>query len=125
MPTDMRTVYRANNVEEADIIVAWLDEQGVSAMVKDRTVAGTLEIPMLFTPRGIEVCVPDRDQADRAVELLKDHYSEQAQADESDRTVDAVCEECGKTSSFPYSQCGLVQNCPHCNAYLDVPEAED
>ncbi|MCP4592151.1 MAG: DUF2007 domain-containing protein [bacterium] len=122
MPSDMKTVYRAASVEEADIIVAWLDEQGIAAMVKDRAVAGTIEIPTLFTPRGIEVCVPDPEQAKQAVAALKEHYAKQAQADDSDRVIEATCEACGKASPFPQAQHGLVQNCPHCNAYLDVPE---
>jgi hypothetical protein len=121
----MKTVYRAQTLGEADIIVAWLDGQGISAMVKDRAVAGTINVPILFTSRGIEVCVPDPDQAARAAAALKDHYRKQAEAEDSGRTVEAVCEECGKTSSFPLSQRGLVQICPHCEAHLDVPEASE
>ncbi len=38
--------------------------------------------------------------------------------------IEAVCEECGGRASFPAAQRGSVQQCPHCDAYLDVGEAE-
>lgn len=125
MPSDMKTVYRARNVEEADIIVAWLEEQGVAALVKDRTVAGTLDIPVLFSPHGIEICVPEPAQAERAAELLKEHYRERGEADDTGPAVEVVCEKCGQTSSFPSSRRGMVQTCPHCNAYIDVPDESE
>ena len=36
--------------------------------------------------------------------------------------VHANCEDCGKPTTFPASKQGSVQTCPHCGAYLDVPD---
>jgi hypothetical protein len=33
-----------------------------------------------------------------------------------------TCEECGRQTSFPATQYGLIQNCPQCHAYMDVGE---
>jgi hypothetical protein len=38
--------------------------------------------------------------------------------------VQAVCEECGRKSIFGASKAGTIQDCPHCRAYLDVPDDE-
>ena len=40
-------------------------------------------------------------------------------------TVEAVCEECGKSSQWPASQMGTTQDCPHCHNYMDVPDPEE
>ena len=37
--------------------------------------------------------------------------------------MEVVCEECGQTSSFPATQQGSLQDCPHCGASVDVGEA--
>lgn len=36
--------------------------------------------------------------------------------------IKARCEECGRTSEFEARDAGTLQVCPHCNAYVDVPE---
>ena len=115
MPGEMKTVYRAGSLEEADIIVAWLNAQGIPA----------LDLPAVYTPLGIEVCVPDPEQAQRAVAALTDHYKRQSEANGPVRLLKVLCEECGKTSSFPYAQRGLVQRCPHCGAHIDVLDETD
>ena len=126
MPRDMICVYRAADVGEADIVAAWLAEQGITVHVKDRHV--TSQAPLTVAPRGVEVCVVDPAQADRAKELLREHADELAvkklsHLDGPD--IEAVCEECGKTSRFPFAQRGTVQTCPHCGQYLDVSEASE
>ena len=123
MPSEIKIVYRASTLEEADIIVAWLDEQGITAVVRNRATAGMLEIPVMYAAHGMEVCVADAEQAERAVAALKEHYREQSDAAGSGSAIETKCEGCGETASFPYAQHGLVQNCPHCDAYIDVPEA--
>ena len=40
------------------------------------------------------------------------------------RTPDA-CEECGRASEWPASQMGTTQDCPHCGAYMDIPDPEE
>ncbi|MCK4660334.1 MAG: hypothetical protein KAV82_12495 [Phycisphaerae bacterium] len=120
MPSDLIRVYLATDIEEADVIVNWLGEYGITAVVE-----GALEIPVVCSPQDIEVCVSDPADAKRAIELLRDHYKPKDQAEEPEddsRTIEAICEECGKTVSFPYAQRGTVQDCPHCGEYVDVPD---
>lgn len=124
MSRDMICVYRAADVGEADIVAAWLADQGITVHVKDRH-AGS-QVPLTVTPRGIEVCVVDPAQVERALALVREHLEhrkEQTDKAASGRTIETVCEECGKSSRFPFEQRGSVQTCPHCLRYLDVPEA--
>ena len=124
MPRDMTTVYRAADIAEADLVVAFLERNGIIAHVKDRLAAGTLQVPTIVAPQGIEVCVAPGETADQATALLHEYFDEivAAQSDDSAGTVEAVCEECGGTGSFPFKQRGTVQICPHCRAHVDVPE---
>lgn len=119
MSQDLICVHRARDIGEADIIVAWLEERGIAAMVKDRYAAGTLQVPQVVAPRGIEVCVLDAQQAEPAHALLAEHAAEHAVP--KGAPVNATCEECGATTQFAAAQSGSVQSCPHCRAYLDVP----
>ena len=126
MPRDVICVYRAADLGEADIVAAWLAEQGITVHVKNRNSAINLYVPSVVAPRGIEVCVVDPAQADRAKELLRVHADESAVKklhDTAGADIEAVCEECGKASRFPFAQRGSVQTCPHCRQYVDVPQA--
>ena len=62
----MITVCRAESVDEANFVAVWLNAQGVTAFVKDQIVAGTFDIPIPCNPLGIEVYVPDAEQAARS-----------------------------------------------------------
>lgn len=124
MQRDLTCVYRAMDVTEADIVAAWLDEQGITVYVKDRN-AGSLA-PLTVAPLGVEVCVVDPEQAQRAKSLVREqleHRKEKNDQSAIRSTIESVCEECGKASRFPFEQRGTVQTCPHCRRYLDVPEA--
>jgi hypothetical protein len=122
----MICVYRTVSVEEADIIVAWLAEEKINSFVKNRHAIGTGYLALAAAPRGVEVCVIDPDEAERARALLVEHADESAVKKLHDGPrpdIEAVCEECEKASRFPFAQRGSVQTCPHCKQYLDVPQA--
>ena len=124
MQRDLTCVYRAMDVTEADIVAAWLDDQGITVYVRDRN-AGSLA-PLTVAPLGVEVCVVDPAQADQAKALVREHLQQRKEKTDEPamgRTIEAVCEECGKATRFPFEQRGTVQTCPHCRQYLDVPEA--
>jgi hypothetical protein len=124
MPRDLICVYRAADMGEADIVAAWLDDQGIAVHIKNRHAAEMLQTPFIVAPKGIEVCVTDPQQADQAKTLVREHLQHRREKTaEPGRTIEAVCEECGKASRFPFEQRGTVQTCPHCRRYLDVPEA--
>src|SRR5262249_13611813 len=84
--------------------------------------------PWVASNRGIEVWVPDAD-VDRARELLAAKTEEfQRKVDQRATrtgTVEAVCEECGQSATFPASTAGTVEDCPSCGAYLDVPDPDE
>ena len=121
----MNCIYRAISVEEADIVVAWLAEQGVNAFVKDRHALGTIYLFFAVAPKGVEVCVFDPQQADLARNLLANHFADlkhrpmQAPPGKVFRTT---CPECGRIADFPSELYGSVQTCPHCRANMDVTE---
>ncbi|HNO80138.1 MAG TPA: DUF2007 domain-containing protein [Phycisphaerae bacterium] len=124
MSRDWPVIYRAADVGEADIVVHWLAERGIAAEVKDRHAASTLQFPQIVAPCGIEVCVMDRSQLDEAQSILADYLNQQdlERDAKSDEPVIAECEECGKSTTFPGDLRGRVENCKHCDAYIDVPE---
>lgn len=126
MRRDFVTVYHAANIGQADIIAAWLERHGIRAFVKDRFAAGTLHFPQIISPRGIEVCVTDRADVERAQTLLQSHLDEilrERRQTPSGRQIEVVCEECGRTVCFPYELRGRVEDCPKCGEMVDVPEA--
>ena len=124
MSRDLPVIYRAFDMAEADMLVNWLAERGIDAVVKDRFAAGTMEVRQIVAPAGIEVCVLDISYAQTARELLDDHFAERdaSQSAKSSDPVDATCEDCGKTATYPGAQRGRVERCLHCYGYIDVPE---
>lgn len=119
----MNCVYRASSLEQADIIAAWLDEQGISAFVKNRNMAGTY-VALAVAPKGVEVCVLDDNQADQARELLKHHERslKSRKAATQEKVIPVFCTECGRRVEFPGELYGTVQTCPSCGRNIDVGE---
>jgi len=123
MTSDMAVVYRAADIGEADIVANWLQEQGLAAFVKNQYGSVVFQLPLVEGRTGIGVCVPSEEEA-KALELLKEHREEveRHKAQAGTGSVQARCEECGKTSMFSAAQRGTVQICPHCRANMDIPE---
>ncbi len=123
MSQDLPCIYQAMTIEDADIVVAWLDNQGIEAFVKDRYAAGTMTYGLGFLSHPIKVVVRP-EQADEARRLLAEYDAAKAQerSATASESVEAVCEECGEKSVFPGTSRGKVENCPKCGEYLDVPQ---
>ena len=122
---DRACVFRAATIEEADIVVAWLSEQGIEAFVRDRFVIATGYLALAAAPRGVAVCVLDVDQADKARELLALHAAQRKGRVPSGRPgkfLRVTCDHCGHMADFPSELYGSVQNCPHYQANVDVSE---
>ncbi len=73
-----------------------------------------------------QICV-EQAQAERAAELIREYENVKrlrgtADDDEEHAQVEAVCEDCGRTASFPASFNGTTQDCPICQAFVDVRE---
>lgn len=120
-------IRRTNTIEEAGVVVAWLEERGVQAVVPDRDNPGVLAFG-LTDVEGIEIYVSDAETAERARVLLAEHDRErsaESQATDSQGDIEVTCEECGQINSFPSDAVGSVQECSQCGGYLDMPGAAD
>jgi hypothetical protein len=130
---DPKCVFVADDFGTAGLIVSYLGSHGIEAVIMDEATQGGLEgltwaVPGQVSTRGLEVWVRDADRADPARALLaaKEAEVEAAQAAKAERTgtVTATCEECGGQTEFPAAAAGRTENCPHCRAYLDVPDPD-
>jgi len=124
MAAEPVVIRRTATVEEAQIIVAWLDEQGVEAVVVDQANPGVFAFGVTDN-EGISIAVPDEESARRAKSILEEHDRQQADTAPPDTSIEmvaVVCEACKATTSFTGEQRGTVQECSECGAYLDVPE---
>lgn len=124
-----------DDIASARSLAEWLTEKGHPAitMVPD-LVASTGDslglTPETFT--GYEVRVmkeADAEPARQAFEDLKEEVTARMEKlkkrAERTGTVTAVCEECGKSSDWPASSMGTTETCPHCDAFMDVPDPEE
>jgi hypothetical protein len=124
MPNEPVCIRRAVTVEEASIVVSWLQEHGIAAQVVDPSNPGVFAFGVT-DPEGIEIYVADDDTARRAEAVLKEHDAEvtaHLAQHMHDPPIQITCSECGKTNSFAPSQAGSVQDCHHCGSYVDVPD---
>ena len=117
-------IRRTSTVEEADIIVAWLAEQGVEAFIPDHENPGVLAFG-LTDREGVEIFVPDQAKGDRAKALLEEHDQQHAgnPTASGHAAITVTCDECHEDSTFPAEQADTVQECAQCGAHLDVPKS--
>lgn len=116
-------IRRVNTIEEAELIVAWLDECDVEATVMGRQNPGAAAFGVADL-EGIGIFVSDATTADRARQLLAEHDAQRAAspAGESvDTCVKVPCDECGTVTTFERVEPGTVQTCGACGAFLDIP----
>ena len=124
MANDPIVIRRTSTVEEAEVIVAWLDAEGITATILDPDNPGAFAFGVTDA-EGIAICVADAQAAQRASLLLAEHNKRggaaSAKAGSTGPTVQ--CSECGERNSFPSDVGGTVQQCAKCGAYLDMPES--
>ncbi len=125
MPRDPSCVYVANNVESADIVVAWLAEHGVEAMVPGRHgISSAFMGLQAIVPGGVEVCLRNEADVARARALLAEHeeaIKARLPAGHESDMITVTCDKCGEVCEFPFDVAGRVAECPHCHEYIDVP----
>lgn len=108
-------------LEEAEMIVTWLEEAGIETTIIGRDNPGVFAFGITDT-EGIAICVSDEETAERAIALLDQHEQENRDSAGTDTgSVDARCEECSAVTSFAAGLRGTVQQCLGCGGYLDVP----
>lgn len=133
MSSEIVEVYRARSGFQAHAFVEALEEAGIKAHVQGAfahpaTATGSwgnagAQAEWWDAPR-ITVHAADAARAREIILALEGEELRRAAAHDSATgpPVEVVCEECGKTTSFPVSQRGTVQNCGHCGAYVDVED---
>ena len=125
MPSEPFCIRRAATIEEAEIIVAWLDERGVMATILDPSNPGVAAFGVTDL-EGVAICVKDQDAADLAKTFLAVHDRDRAmaaQAAESITSSEVACEECGNRVTTESRAPGTTLECPHCGAFVDAPGA--
>ena len=118
-------IYYAKSNIESEMVCRLLQSRGVEAFAgEDNAIVGIWwggTVPGIF-----DACVfVSRADGEQAAEIIREYQQlevERATAEGSE--IEAVCEECGKTSKFSALQRGTVQSCPHCSAYFDVGEVD-
>jgi hypothetical protein len=126
---DPRCVHVDDSLAHANLVVVWLESQGIFAQVMNELTLGGFDglvsiLPNKLGIRGVEVWVDDPANAERARQMLAEHAELLVSKAARSGNVDALCEECGATSTFPAAEQGTIQDCPHCGAMLDVPDAD-
>lgn len=127
---DPIAAYNAASNLEAHMVCGQLQDAGIEAtVIEDISTTGLWvggTISELHKPQvWIERC--DIDRARLVLENFEQHRAEhqmgkRAVTPHNAPAIHVVCEECGKSSEFPASKKGMVENCPHCHAFVDVEE---
>ena len=131
---DPSCVFVTGDRAAAKLIVDWLKERGVAAVVQthmpESDGVGLTPISDADMRARQEIHITEVDRADEIRDLILEHQEElieRAQTIESAPPQDVLvtCEACGQTAVYAAEYQGTVQDCPHCGAYLDVPGGED
>jgi Putative prokaryotic signal transducing protein len=125
-------VYRAKNATQAHMLATALEEAGIKAEVQGENLHPlSLTAVNLISDSPLWWAAPRilvlEEDAERAGQLLLEWEARErmkAQETEGMPPVDAVCEKCGRLTSFPAAQRGSVQECPQCGGYIDVGDEE-
>lgn len=119
---DPYPAYDADTNIEAMLVQRFLEERGVDAYAfEEGALMGRLQYGVTEKP---QVWV-SRDDEHRVAELLAEYERHKADRESrrlelASQSIDAVCEECGQTSTFSGSLNGTTQHCQHCGGYVDV-----
>ena len=126
---DPVAVYNAANNLEAVFVRDALVAAGVEAFfVEDVSQVGVwafglipeIHKPQVWVDRSDVERKPVLDEFERRSRELRPEDAKE----QTGSQAEVVCEECGRTTSFPAAQSGSVQQCPHCGAYVDVVDGE-
>ncbi len=130
---DPKCVFVGKDGATANLIAGILIGAGFPAEVMNEATLGGFEgitglVPG-FSHKGVEVWVVDPAHIEPAKQLL-DEELKAVEAEKQRRanrtgTVTVACEECSKSSDWPSSEMGTTVTCPHCGAYMDIPDPDD
>ncbi|MEM9586401.1 MAG: hypothetical protein AAGA03_03895 [Planctomycetota bacterium] len=120
---DPIAAYIAEGNAEAHAIVNWLTFHGVKAhAVEDHSGAGQSAFGLVnqFHQPKVFVQRADKQQAAKLLAQFEENKRAKLRELEDAPSISSECEDCGAFSEFPASQDGTTQNCPKCNAFMDV-----
>ncbi len=128
-------VFVSQDRPTAAALAEWLTGKGFPAEAFDAGLPGEAGDALGFsaaTVGGFEVRVADEARVEPARALLAEHAealeqlrSVRTRREQRTGTVSAACEECGKSSEWPAAAMGTTETCPHCTAYMDIPDPDD
>lgn len=119
--------YNAATNVEAHMVCGCLLDAGIEAMVvEDISNAGGYIGGFLAEIHKPQVWI-DKSDCAKAKPVLDDYEQRlvERRSSSAGGPIEVECEECGARTSFPANQNGTTQNCPHCNAYVDVGETAE
>ena len=122
---DPVAVYNAATNVEAHLVCNALSQSEIHAtVIEDVSTAGLWMFGLLPEIHKPQVWVERRDvdQAKAVLEAYERQAATQRDTLAAGDPIYVTCEDCGKRSSYPPSQRGTVQDCPHCHAYVDVDD---
>lgn len=113
----------ANGNLEAQSFVTWLQSHGVRAYAMEDNSGVSLyafgTISQFHKPQ-VFVGKHDLESASELLRQFERRCDERRRESEDQPPIESEREECGVSSKSPASQNGTTQNCPHCNAFMDV-----
>lgn len=118
-------VYTAATNIEAHMIVEMLHVHGVSAhAVEDQSGVSLWAFGIIsqFHKPKIWVDEATLQVATELIRVFEEKKKTRNSPIEGTCDIQALCEDCGKATSFPNSFDGTTQECRHCGAYIDVGE---
>ncbi len=110
--------YVAESNSEAYIVADMLNGSGVTAHVIE-------DVSHSYAGNPRPKVWVDQASINEAAALLAEFDQQKRNRLKTDKTappIMSLCESCGAENEFPASQDGTTQNCPQCDAYMDVGE---
>jgi hypothetical protein len=131
---DPRTVFVANSAKLAEAVIELLAAHNIPAEIEpppppeSSALTGYNEPP----PAEFPVLVTDPTKVNDANELLAAEVKKMAdlravieKRASRTGTITAPCEDCGRASEWPATAMGTTEVCPHCGAYMDIPDPDE
>ena len=121
--SDPFLAYTAAGNLEVHAVVMWLESNGVPAYaVEDNSGVSLFSLGTLSQFHQPQVFV-NKSDGEKAAELIRQFESQQKELSPIEVGASillAKCEKCGKSSEFSADLDGTTQNCPKCQAFMDV-----
>lgn len=119
------SVYTAASNLEAHLIAEMLMSHGIAACaIEDQSGVSLWAMGTISQFHQPQIWV-EQSTAQAAAALILTHEQKHQARNRTfsgPAELDATCEDCGATKTFPSSMDGTTQDCPQCGGYVDVGE---